>query len=256
MKHEIPPHRAENRLLPAFHENRGTLLAMAVAAGGLWVFLLVAGRVQAGSTGAFDTAFMLLLRDPLQPADPLGPPWLEEVMRDLTALGGTAVLTMVTLAAIGFLAIARRPRAALAVGIAIATGIVLSTLLKLGYDRPRPELVPYGARVYTASFPSGHSMMSAVVYLTLAALLARVLTRRRLRVYVIGLGIAVTLLVGVSRVYLGVHWPTDVLGGWTLGAAFALLASHAMLRLQILRAVERRPIVNRSALPRRGSSKS
>ena len=105
--------------------------------------------------------------------------------------------------------------------VAVGGGVLLSTLLKIGFDRPRPDLVPHGAVVY-ASFPSGHAMLSAVVYLTLGALLARVQPRRLLKLYLLGLAILLTVAVGISRVYLGVHWPTDVVAGWAsapLGAA-------------------------------------
>jgi undecaprenyl-diphosphatase len=109
---------------------------------------------------------------------------------------------------------------------------MLSMAVKMGFDRPRPELVPHGSYVYTASFPSGHSMMSAVVYLTLAAMLARVQPQWRLRIYILGVAVLVTLLVGFSRVYLGVHWPSDVLAGWAVGAAWALTCWLATLLLQ------------------------
>jgi undecaprenyl-diphosphatase len=126
----------------------------------------------------------------------------------------------------------RKAHAALFVVAAVGGGMLLSTLLKMGFDRPRPDLVPHGALVYTASFPSGHATLSAVVYLTLGALLARVQPRFVLKFYLLGLAIVLTVTVGVSRVYLGVHWPTDVLAGWALGAAWALFCWAAALWLQ------------------------
>ena len=126
----------------------------------------------------------------------------------------------------------RKHKAALAVLVAVGIGILLSTLVKMGFDRPRPDLVPHGSYVYTASFPSGHSMMSAVVYLTLAVMLARVRPQWRIKIYVLGVAVLVTLLVGFSRVYLGVHWPSDVLAGWSVGAAWALTCWLATLLLQ------------------------
>jgi undecaprenyl-diphosphatase len=110
--------------------------------------------------------------------------------------------------------------------------MLLSTVLKMGFERPRPDLVPHATRVYTASFPSGHAMLSAVTYLTLGALLARVQPNRRLKAYLIGLALCITLLVGASRVYLGVHWPSDVLAGWCGGAAWAALCWFIALQLQ------------------------
>jgi undecaprenyl-diphosphatase len=100
--------------------------------------------------------------------------------------------------------------------------MLLNLLLKLGFDRPRPDLVPHLTEAYQTSFPSGHSMSSAATYLTLGAMLARVQPSRRLKIYFLSLAIAVMLLVGFSRVYLGVHWPSDVLAGWAAGAIWAL----------------------------------
>jgi undecaprenyl-diphosphatase len=116
--------------------------------------------------------------------------------------------------------------------VAVGGGMLLSAGLKMGFERARPDLVPHHTRVYTASFPSGHAMLSAVVYLTLAALLARVQSERRVKTMIIVLAVLLTLLVGMSRVYLGVHWPTDVLAGWCGGAAWASLCWFVALQLQ------------------------
>jgi undecaprenyl-diphosphatase len=153
---------------------------------------------------------------------PIGPPWLEEAVRDITALGSSPTLVIAVLAVFGFLALAKAWRPAVFILVASAGGLVVSSVLKELIDRPRPDLVPHGNIVYTASFPSGHSMMSAVVYLTLAALVTRLIERKRLKGYALGVAVILTLLVGVSRVYLGVHWPSDVLAGWAAGAAWAL----------------------------------
>jgi undecaprenyl-diphosphatase len=215
------------------------LVALALAAGAIWGFAELADEVLEGETRAFDEAILLALRSATDHADPLGPGWLEDSMRDITALGSTVVLTFVTFAVAGFLVLERKAHAALFVVLAVGGGMLLSTLLKMGFDRPRPDLVPHGATVYTASFPSGHSMLAAVAYLTLGALLARVQPRRRLKLYLLGLAILLTVAVGVSRVYLGVHWPTDVLAGWTLGAAWALACWAVALWLQARGRVEK-----------------
>jgi undecaprenyl-diphosphatase len=208
------------------------LLALALAASAIWGFAAITDEVLEDETHAFDETILLGLRSVSDPSDPLGPGWLEESMRDVTALGSTGVLTFITLAVAGFLVLQRKAHAAWFVVVAVGGGMLLSTLFKMGFDRPRPDLVPHGAMVYTASFPSGHSMMAAVTYLTLGALLARVQPHRRLKLYLLGLAIVLAAAVGVSRVYLGVHWPTDVLAGWTLGAAWALLCWAGLLWLQ------------------------
>lgn len=200
---------------------RVTLLLLVTVAGGLWGFVELADTVMEGETHEFDRWLLLLLRVPGDASDPLGPGWLEEAGRDITALGGVSVLTLITLLAGGFLVLQRKWRVALLLLAAVAGGLLLSSLLKFGFDRPRPDLVPHGALVYTASFPSGHSMLSAVVYLTLGAILASTERQRWVKAYLLGCGVSLTLLIGVSRVYLGVHWPTDVLAGWTAGAVWA-----------------------------------
>ncbi len=214
------------------------LVVVALLAGSLWAFIGVADEVVEGDTHAVDEAILLALRTPGDRSDPLGPGWVEELGRDATALGGVGVLTLITLASVAFLLLKRQRRAALFVAAAIASGIALSFALKSGFDRPRPDLVPHGSLVYTASFPSGHSMMAALVYLTLGALLARLQPQRRLKAFVLLLAVLLTVAVGVSRVYLGVHWPTDVLAGWAAGAAWATACWLVALWLQRRRTVE------------------
>lgn len=210
------------------------LLAVLLVATPLWVFGGLAEEVMEGETHAIDEALLLALRTPGRPDDPLGPVAIETAMRDLTALGGFTVLGLVTLAVVGALAIRGHRRSAAFLIVAIGTGQILSHVVKTFFDRPRPDLVPHGTAVLSSSFPSGHSMMAAVTWLTLAVVLARTEPKRRMKVYWIALAALVTVLVGVSRVYLGVHWPSDVAAGWTLGAAWALLC------LVVARWLERR----------------
>ena len=214
------------------------LLGLFVPAGAVWILVELADEVREGSTDEIDEALLLLFRNAADPTDPLGPLWLEEMMRDFTALGGVGVLTLLTIAACGYLILLHKWRVALSVVLAVAGGVLMSQLIKAGIDRPRPDLVLHGSYVSTASFPSGHSMMAATVYLTLAAMLARVHPRWRSRAYLIGCAISIVLLVGISRVYLGVHWPTDVLAGWSVGAGWAIGCWSLTVWLQRRGAVE------------------
>lgn len=199
------------------------LVILLIASALFWGFIGVADEVLEGETEAFDRWLLLALRSPGDPADPVGPGWIEEMGRDFTALGGVGVLTLLVLSAFGYLWLKAKPQAAWFLLGAVTSGILLSRLLKIGFDRPRPDLVPHGSIVSTASFPSGHSLMAALVYLTLGVLVARTSERWAVRSYIVLLAILVTMLVGISRVYLGVHWPTDVLAGWMAGAGWALL---------------------------------
>ena len=217
---------------------RVTLVSVIFAASVLFAFASLANAVGRGSTRAFDEWLLVSLRTPGNLADPIGPSWFEEMMRDFTAMGSTGVLSLMVLTIAGFLFMTRKGYAALFVLASVIGGTLLSQTMKWAYARPRPELVPHGAEVYTASFPSGHSMMSAVVYLTLGALLAGTQSDRVVKAYVLSVAVVVTALVGVSRVYLGVHWPTDVLAGWALGAAWALVCWLALKWLQARGRVE------------------
>ncbi len=151
-------------------------------------------------------------------------------MRDVTALGDATVLTLVTTVAAGLALTRRRIGTAAFIALTAISGAIADTQLKLAFGRPRPTLTPHLVEVASASFPSGHAMNAAVVYLTLAALLAKGTADRRARAYFLSIGIGLSVVIGVSRVYLGVHYPTDVIGGWLAGAAWAAacwtLASH------------------------------
>ena len=203
--------------------NAGTIVGLAAAAFAVWLFVELADEVVEGETHRFDEAVLLAFREDADRDNPRGPAWVEEMARDVTGLGGTAVLTLFTLAVTGFFLLQRKWHLAIYVAAAVATGTIVSNLMKAGFDRPRPDLVAHGQHVYTASFPSGHSMISAIVFLTLGALLAGTLKKPAERTYVMVLAVLLAFLVGLSRVYLGVHWPTDVLGGWAVGTGWALL---------------------------------
>jgi undecaprenyl-diphosphatase len=210
----------------------GTLVSLVVIAGGGLLLAELVDGVREGETHAFDTTVLLALRNPADPADPIGPPWLERMVRDITSLGGTTVVGLITLAVIGFLLIDAKRNAALLVLFSVTGGALLGPLLKLGWDRPRPDLVAHLVEVHSASFPSGHALLSAVTYLTLGALLARVSGERRLKIYVLSIAVLLALLIGSSRVYLGVHWPTDVLAGWLVGSLWAIICWRIALALQ------------------------
>lgn len=204
----------------------------------LFGFAKLASEVIEGDTVAFDRYLLTALRSAADPSVPVGPKWLNTAMLDITALGGVSVLTVVTAIVIGYLLVAKKAATAFFVFVAVTGGAAASTLLKMGYARPRPDLVAHLVQVNTTSFPSGHAMNSALVFLTLGALLARSVADRRLRVYFIVVAIALTLIIGCSRVFLGVHWPSDVLAGWMVGGAWAMLCSVVARQLQMHRTIE------------------
>jgi undecaprenyl-diphosphatase len=199
------------------------LVAMLSVVFCVWAFVVIADAVADQRTQDMDERLLRLFRDPENVTTPRGPQWLLSVMRDLTSLGSGPVLALFVLAVAGSLVVRRQLHALALLLVATVGGEGLNLALKDLFDRPRPDIALHLAPVDSPSFPSGHAMESAVIYFTLAALLARLVEPRRLKLYFLGLAAVFSLVVGLSRVYLGVHYPSDVLAGWTAGLAWALL---------------------------------
>lgn len=202
-------------------------------------FVQIADAVTEGDTRAVDEHIVRMLRDPVDAQRGRGPPVLDGAVRDVTALGSTMVLSLLSLGVVGFLLIQRKYHAALFLAFAILGALGVSQLLKAIFDRPRPGVIPDLLLPSSDSFPSGHTVLSAAVYLTLGTMLARMSEQRRMKIYFLAFALLLTGLVGVSRVYLGVHYPTDVLAGWTVGLAWAVLCWLVARRLQRSGRVER-----------------
>lgn len=201
-------------------ERRVWLTALVAALVAYFLFELT-GEVLEGETRAFDEGVLLMLRDPADPAMPRGPAWLTKMMVDITALGGVTVLTLLVTLVVVYLVLRQKYRTALFVTVSILGGWALSSAMKLGIARPRPEVVQHLVEVSDMSFPSGHAMLSAITYLTLGAMLSRLEERASLRYFFPLVAVVLTLIIGLSRIYLGVHYPTDVLGGWAAGMVWA-----------------------------------
>jgi undecaprenyl-diphosphatase len=210
-----------------------------LAVGSVWAFVLLAGAVREGATHEFDALAIRAFRNPHQPELLRGPEWLAGAARDITALGSGVVLLLFTTAVAVFLGVRRQTHALVLVVVAALGGLLLANGLKLVFQRPRPDLVPHLARVDSPSFPSGHAVSSAVVYLTLGALLSQLVQERKLKAYFLGFALFLTFLVGLSRVVLGVHYPSDVLAGWWLGLAWALVCWMTAAYLQRRGTVEK-----------------
>ena len=228
LKRIVKERRIEVRLLLAF------LLIAALA----FLFIRLAAEMSEGDTLGFDRQIIEALRSPGDRSVPIGPAWLRAAMLDVTALGGVSVLTLLTVVIAFYLVVARKLATAIFLAASIAGGGMLGVALKHLFMRPRPDVVAHLVDVSTTSFPSGHATNSAVVYLTLGALLARTQKDRAVRIYLIGAAMLLTLTVGFSRVYLGVHWPSDVLAGWCVGAAWATLCALLAQILQHRRTLE------------------
>jgi len=215
------------------------LASVLVVIAAAWGFIDLADEVWWGETHKFDQWLLRALRTPEDPAIPIGPRWLMEMTRDATSLGGYFCLIFFTLVTAGYLWLDRkRHLSEFLLGSAIS-GYIASTLLKLFFQRPRPEVVPHLDMVSSSSFPSGHSMNAAIIYLTLGTIIATAVARKRLKAYVIGVALLITIIVGWSRVYLGVHYPSDVLAGWMAGLIWAILCWLVARALQRRGAVEK-----------------
>lgn len=230
--------------LGAARREVGATAALLVLAAAVWLFLGLADEVSEGETHAIDLGVLNALREHGRPDDALGPPWLQIAATDVTSLGSTTLLTLILLIVSGYFLMQRRTAAALVLLATAGGGLALSQALKVVFARERPPMEYHAVESLNASFPSGHALLSAVVFLTLGTVGARLVKRRREKAYVLGAGVLITLLVGLTRIYLGVHWASDVVAGWCLGAAWAMacwLAAWAWQRVNRPRSTEPPP---------------
>lgn len=187
---------------------------LVVAALGVVAFLTLASHVKSGTTQSFDDAVIRWMGAHHTHS-------LDAVMLEVTALGtGTVVLMIVAVAALFLVLTSHKYSAALLLA-STAGGIVLNGLLKIGFDRPRPAIFLPQVQTVSSSFPSGHAMSAAIVYTTVAYLAARLHKRRWARWLVMSAAFVVIAMISISRLYLGVHYPSDVVAGLAIGLAWA-----------------------------------
>jgi undecaprenyl-diphosphatase len=208
---------------PRDRQELSILLGAIVILALIWIFATLAGEVMEGDTRQFDEWVLGALRQQADPGQLRGPRWLASGAQDLTALGSPTVLGLTVLAVTGYLCLHGLYRHGMFIFVASVGGWVLNGLLKAVFARSRPDIVPHLREVMSSSFPSGHALTSAAVYLTLGALLMRIAEGRLAKYYCIAIAMLLTFLVGSSRVFLGVHYPTDVVAGWLIGMSWALL---------------------------------
>lgn len=218
-----PPQSFTARLWAFGKAELGALAALFVAGLGVSLFLWIADEMREEGPHGIDERVLMFLRPGANPHDALGPAWLQRAASELTTLGGTTNLTLIVIIAVAFLLLHKRVASALFVVTAVLGGTGISELIKALFGRDRPPLIYRAVASANASFPSGHAMLSTITYLTLGALLAQVMPQRRQKVFVFATAVILALIIGASRVYLGVHWLTDVLAGWSLGAAWAMI---------------------------------
>lgn len=209
------------------------LLAFLLFALALLAVIIVGSEFTDGASFAFDHWLLNALRHTDDLSRPIGPSWFKPMFIDITGLGSTTALTILTLIVAGYLIAAEKFADALFLALATGGGAILGKVLKVAFSRPRPDIVPHFIDVHTASFPSGHAVNSTIVYLTIGAVIACRQPSRRLKRYTMSIAITSAMLVGASRVYLGVHYPTDVLAGWAVGGTWALLCWSLARTLQI-----------------------
>ena len=229
----MPPELPNFRWIPDWVENgvnyvarRGWLpiLAVLLGVGAFWAFIEIADMATDTDDGPADSHVfdLAVFKSIAGQYDRVSGFW-QEAGRDLTAMGGSTVITLMVAGVVIFLLLSRQWKSALFVVISVAGGLALSLFLKQFFDRPRPDIFDYRSHTMTASFPSGHSANSAVAYFTMAVLLAKLVSGHWMKAYIFAVGLLIPFLVGFSRIFLGVHWPTDVLAGWLLGLSWGLI---------------------------------
>lgn len=227
--------RLIGRNVRGFHAAVGIFLVigLVLVTGAAAVFALLATAMVRGQTQAFDDAILRFMGNN-------GAPWLDAAALEVTALGARVVVYMVVLVASAFLWQSRHHYSAALLWVAVLGSGFINTVLKISFNRPRPDVFPWRTQhVGLASFPSGHAMTSIVVYGTLAFLIARLAPTPLLKRLTWALAAVVVLLVGLSRLYLGVHYPSDVLAGFVIGGAWAVTCALGMEAVRYFRT--RRP---------------
>lgn len=190
---------------------------------GFLLFIILANLIDRSTIRDIDVYFLKMFRQSNDLSKPTGPEWMLETMRDITALGSGTVIAISIIFFAGYLILVKRYHTLSYILFAILGGTAIGLGLKEFVGRVRPDIVPHLTAANSMSFPSGHSMMSVVIYLSLAVLLARIQQNNKVKFYIITSALVICFLIGVSRIYLGVHYPTDVLAGWSLGLAWAIL---------------------------------
>ena len=238
------PSNALGAVLAIARSEAIVLAAMAAAAAATLAFIDIADDSSEGKGRAFDQAVLEWLHPYADHAKPIGPDWFGHAVRDLTSLGSVAVLAVLALIVFFYLVLQKRRLKAAALVVSLGGGLMLSETLKQVFERTRPPAEWHAAESLNASFPSGHALLSTVVYLTLGAMLARAAKTPALKGYAMGVAVALAFVVGASRVYLGVHWASDVLGGWSLGAAWATVCWLAERGIAHRRSQPSQPVVS------------
>lgn len=212
------------------------LIALGIAATATLWFVEIADDSAEPDGQGFDRAVLMATRpNPAVPDQPWGPWWLHEAAADLTSLGGISVLSLFALAAVGFLLISRKWLSASILVLGLAGGVMLSEGLKALFERARPPIQYQAVETLNASFPSGHALLSTVFYLTLGVMLTSAFPQKRFKAYALVVAVVIAAIIGLTRIYLGAHWASDVFGGWCVGVAWAMtlwLIAHALQRLQ------------------------
>lgn len=227
------------RVIRVARNEIGTVAGLLIGSLGLALFAAVANGISEGDDQGFDWAVLQWTRPYIdQPDRPIGPWWLHEAAADITALGGISVLLVFALMAVGFLVMHGKKLSALLTLVGLAGGVTLSEGLKAIYDRPRPPEMYQAVETLNASFPSGHALLATVFYLSVGVMLTRAFPRNRVKAYALVWSVVLVLLIGLTRVYLGAHWASDVAAGWGIGAFWAMLLwlfAYAMERRQRVR---------------------
>lgn len=231
----VSPRAQGVRLLRLLRAEIAAVAALFVVAVGVMTFVEVADDMTEADGIAFDQMVLEAVRPYADPGRGWGPWWMEEAAADLTSLGGISVLGLFAVIVIGFLLFQRKWLSSLLLAVGLIGGVMLSEGLKGVFERERPPVEYQAVETINASFPSGHALLATVFYLSIGVMLTRAFPRRRFKTYVLAVAVVVALIVGVTRIYLGAHWASDVFAGWSLGAAWAMalwLVAYAVERFQ------------------------